>query len=505
MRQTHHISISERLSLKDVFNIISNDLRLRLGEDSLDAINRCRTYLDEKVADGNTLYYGINTGFGSLCDVPIAPDQLELLQTNLVMSHACGSGDIVPEHMVKIMLLLKIQSLSFGYSGVQAITVERLVDFYNHDIIPLIFEQGSLGASGDLAPLAHLSLPLLGKGYVLNKGKKYDTETFITAFRWDPIKLKSKEGLALLNGTQFSTSYGVYACIEGSRLLALANFTSALSVDAFECVMSPFDERIHAIRPHLGQNYVASYINKILEDSAIAHAEKDVVQDPYAFRCIPQVHGASMDALHYVKGIIETEINAVTDNPNVFIEDDTILSGGNFHAQPIALSLDFLAIALSELGSISERRTYQLISGKRELPQFLTPDPGINSGMMIPQYLAASIVSQNKQLCTPASVDSIVSCNGQEDHVSMAANAGTKLYKVIQNLETLIAIEWMTAAQALAFRRPRKSGSLIEKYVEKYRQVVPILESDRILHDDIEKTKIFLRQIKTSDINHAGL
>lgn len=505
MKQIYQIDITERISLREIQNILSQNLKLRLGDSAIEAIDKCRAFLDEKIDGSHELYYGINTGFGSLCNVHISKEQLEDLQTNLVMSHACGSGDVVPDEIVKLMLLLKIQSLSYGYSGVQRITVDRLIDFFNHDITPLIFQQGSLGASGDLAPLAHLSLPLLGMGYVTSKGKRYDVDSFFTAFRWNPIRLKSKEGLALLNGTQFSTAYGAHALIEGSRLLALANFTAALSIDAFDCSLSPFDEKLHSIRPHPGQSYTASYLISILNDSTIALSEKTNIQDPYSFRCIPQVHGASMDTMNYVKSVIETEINSVTDNPNIFIENDEIISGGNFHAQPIALALDFLAIALSELGSISERRTFQLISGKRGLPEFLTPDPGLNSGLMIPQYLAASIASQNKQLCTPASVDSIVSSNGQEDHVSMAANAGTKLYKVVQNLETLIAIEWMTAAQALAFRRPSTSSPLIEKYIEKYREMVPILEQDRILFDDIEKTKVFLREIQISDLNHASL
>lgn len=492
MSNIHHIS-SNHLSLSTVEEILKNGSTLELSAESRTSIQKCRDFLEETIADLNTLHYGINTGFGSLCDVRISEEDLTTLQHNLVMSHACGTGDEVPQEVVKIMLLLKIQSLSYGHSGIRMETIQKLIDFYNKDILPVIFQLGSLGASGDLAPLAHLSLPLIGLGEVYANGKKMPTQNALDVLAAKPIKLGAKEGLALLNGTQFSAGYGVWCMLESKRLYQLANLNAAISVDAFNCRLSPFDQRLHEIRPHQGQVEVAKFIRETLEDSDIAKQEKTSVQDPYAFRCVPQVHGATKDALDYVEKILTTEINAVTDNPNLFPEDEAILSGGNFHAQPLALPLDFLAIALSELGSISERRLYQLISGQRDLPAFLVAKPGLNSGLMIAQYSAASIVSQNKQLCTPASVDSIVSCNGQEDHVSMAANAATKAYRVVKNVERLLAIEFMAAVQALEFRRPNTSSPFIENMIEKYRQVVPILEEDRVIATDIEATIQFLK------------
>jgi len=315
----------------------------------------------------------------------------------------------------------------------------------------------------------------------------------LETFGWKPIRLQSKEGLALLNGTQFCSAYGVWCLLESQRLLQLANLCAALSIDAFDCRMSPFNELLQKVRPHAGQTAVAKTIRDFLENSEMIARPKTSVQDPYSFRCVPQVHGASYDTIAHVERTFLTEINSVTDNPTIFPDEDMLLSGGNFHAQPLALTLDFLAIALAELGSISERRTYQLISGQRGLPAFLTMQGGLNSGFMIPQYTAASIVSQNKQLCTPASVDSIVSSNGQEDHVSMGANAATKAYRVVKNLESILAIEFMTAAQALEFRRPAKTSPVLEGVLEKYRKVVPPLNGDRILHDDMAGTVEFLR------------
>jgi histidine ammonia-lyase len=436
--------------------------------------------------------YGINTGFGSLCNVIISDENLSQLQENLVKSHACGTGDEVPQEIVKIMLLLKIQSLSYGNSGVQLQTVERLVDFFNNDILPVIYTQGSLGASGDLAPLAHLSLPLLGEGEVNYEGFRQPARKVLDKMGWKPIVLQSKEGLALLNGTQFMSSYGSYILLKAMKYSYLADVISAISLEGFDGRIEPFNELIHYVRPHKGQIVTAKRMTELLEDSQIIAQEKQHVQDPYSFRCIPQVHGASKDAIDYVKKVFKTEINSVTDNPNIFVGEDVIISGGNFHGQPLALALDFLAIALSELGSISERRTYQLISGLRGLPAFLVDNPGLNSGFMIPQYTAASIASQNKQLATPASIDSIVSSNGQEDHVSMGANAATKCLKVMENLERILAIELMNASQAIEFRRPLKSSDFIEMFLKSYREEVPFVKEDRILHYDIEKSVAFL-------------
>ena len=495
METIHYIS-SDLLSIDQIESIVIQDLKLELSEEARANIVKCRMYLDDKLKSNEKPIYGINTGFGSLCNVKISNENLSKLQENLVKSHACGTGEEVPQEIVKIMLLLKIQSLSYGHSGVQLETVERLIDFYNNGILPVIYNQGSLGASGDLAPLAHLSLPLLGEGEVYLDGFRQPANKVLEKMGWEPITLQSKEGLALLNGTQFMSAYGVYILIKSCKLSYLADVIGAISLEAFDGRIEPFTDLIHLVRPHKGQVQTAERMRDLLEGSEIIAQEKKHVQDPYSFRCIPQVHGASKDTIDYVKRVFRTEINSVTDNPNIFASEDMIVSGGNFHGQPLALALDFLGIALAEFGSISERRTYQLISGLRELPAFLVSDPGLNSGFMIPQYTAASIVSQNKQLATPASVDSIVSSNGQEDHVSMGANAATKTLRIVDNLERILAIELLNASQAISFRRPLKSSDFIEMFLKSYREEVPLVEEDRILHYDIEKTIAFLQSFQ---------
>lgn len=486
---------SAEITLNTVNRILSENLKLKLSEEAVGNIEKCRAYLDSKMAADQRPVYGINTGFGSLCNIKISGDNLSNLQENLVMSHACGTGDKVPVAIVKLMLLLKIQSLSYGHSGVQLLTVQRLVDFYNHDIFPVVYSQGSLGASGDLAPLAHLALPLLGRGEVYYKNEIVPAQQILEAFEWSPVTLQSKEGLALLNGTQFMSAFGVWCLLQGHKLSYLADLIGAVSLEGFDGRLEPFNKLIHQIRPHKGQLDTAARILEIVGDSELAQQEKKNVQDPYSFRCIPQVHGASKGAIAHVKTVFSTEINSVTDNPNVFADEDEIISGGNFHGQPLALALDYLGIAMAELGSISERRTYQLISGLRGLPAFLVNDPGLHSGFMIPQYTAASIVSQNKQLATPASVDSIVSSNGQEDHVSMGANAATKCYRIVENVKSILAIELMNASQALEFRRPLRSSEKIEEFVKSYTRVVPFVDQDRVLHDDIERSKEFIDSI----------
>lgn len=500
MDNTHYIS-TELLSLETLAEIVSCDKSLALSEEAKINIQKCRDYLDKKMASHSDPIYGINTGFGSLCNVKISNDNLSKLQENLVKSHSCGTGEEVPTEIVKLMLLFKIQSLSYGHSGIQLQTVERLIAFYNNDILPVIYTQGSLGASGDLAPLAHLSLPLLGEGEVYFEGKKVHSSTIMKRFDWEPIVLQSKEGLALLNGTQFMSAYGAHILLKANKFSYLADLIGAISLEGFDGRIEPFNELIHFIRPHKGQIVTASRIKGFLDGSEIIEQPKVHVQDPYSFRCMPQVHGASKDAIDYAKKVFKTEINSVTDNPNIFIESDQIISGGNFHGQPLALALDFMAIALAELGSISERRTYQLISGTRNLPAFLVDNPGLNSGLMIPQYTAASIASQNKQLATPASIDSIVSSNGQEDHVSMGANAATKTLRIVDNLERILAIELMNASQALEFRRPLQSSEFIEMFIKSYRDEVSFVKEDRILHYDIEKTISFLQsfQIELED------
>ncbi len=489
-----HQITTHKLTFETISEIISGKKKIALSDEAKNNIIRCREYLDKRMASQSEVIYGINTGFGSLCDVLIPVTDLEQLQKKLVMSHACGTGDEVPQEIVKLMLLLKVQSLSYGKSGAQLETVERLIDFYNHDILPVVYQQGSLGASGDLAPLAHLSLPLIGLGEVNYNGKRQETKDVLKQLKTQPIQLKSKEGLALLNGTQFMSAYGWWCIMESKKLSTAADTISAISLDAFDGRIDPFKEHIHSIRPHKGQVQTAKNIRKLLEGSELIKLPKKHVQDPYSFRCIPQVHGASRDVIEYAENVFLIEINSVTDNPTVFPEENEILSGGNFHGQPLALALDFLAIALAELGSISERRTYQLIAGLRGLPAFLVAKPGLNSGFMIPQYVAASIVSQNKQLCTPASVDSIVSSNGQEDHVSMGANAATKCFKVVENLQRILAIELMNAAQALEFRRPLKSSPIIENVISEYRKQVNFLEEDEIMYPEIAKSVDFLRK-----------
>ncbi|WP_196893223.1 histidine ammonia-lyase [Aureivirga marina] len=494
MEEFHLIS-SNQLDLETIYDIIYTEKKLALSEDAKNRITKCRDYLDQKMAKQKEPIYGINTGFGSLCNVKINDQELNQLQENIVMSHACGTGEEVPTEIVKIMLLLKIQSISYGHSGVQLETVERLIEFYNNNIIPVVYTQGSLGASGDLAPLAHLSLPLIGKGEVICGGNRMSGDALLQTNNWRKINLKSKEGLALLNGTQFMSAYGIHSLLKAYKLSYLADLVGAISLEGFDGIASPFDQDIHLIRPHRGQLKTAKRIRKFLKGSELIKQPKAHVQDPYAFRCMPQVHGASKDTLHYASKTFITEINSVTDNPNIFVEEDKIISGGNFHGQPLAYALDFLGIALAELGNISERRTYQLVSGLRGLPAFLVSKPGLNSGFMIPQYTAASIVSQNKQLAVPASIDSIVSSNGQEDHVSMGANAATKLKKIVDNLETILAIELFNASQALKFREPLKSSDFLDSFVQMFRQEVPVVENDRVMHKDIQNAVRFIEQL----------
>ena len=491
----HHYISSAVLDLEVIHDILKNEKKLALSDESRVNIQKSRDYLNNKIKQSDAPVYGINTGFGALCNVKITSEKLTELQENLVRSHACGTGDAVSKPVIRLMLLLKIQSLSYGNSGVALETVERLIELYNNDFLPVIYEQGSLGASGDLAPLAHLALPLIGDGEVYYKESVISGEELLKKMDWHPVKLQSKEGLALLNGTQFMSAHGVYALLKAYKLSYMADLIGAISVDAFDCNLSPYDELVHLVRPHRGQIKTAERIRHFLDGSEIAASEKNNVQDPYSFRCIPQVHGASKDTLSFVRKTVKTEINSVTDNPNIFIEADKIISGGNFHGQPLALGLDYLAIALSELANISERRTYQLVSGLRGLPHFLVENPGLNSGFMIPQYTAASIVSQNKQLSTPASVDSIVSSNGQEDHVSMGANSATKLLKVVENLNTVLAIELFNASQGIHFREPAKTSGFLEEVIVKFRKEVPVLTEDRTMAPYIRKAKQFIEMM----------
>lgn len=489
-----HIISSKALTIEKINSILVSHDRLELSKDSEAAIVKCRAFLDSKMDDIGRPVYGVTTGFGSLCNITISSGDLSQLQHNLVMSHACGTGERVCNEIVKLMLLLKIQSLSYGYSGVQLVTVQRLIDMFNNDVLPLVYQQGSLGASGDLAPLAHMCLPLIGLGEVEYKGQVRPSADVWQELGWESIRLQSKEGLALLNGTQFMSAHAVWSLINAERLSAWADKIGAMSLDAFDGRIEPFCPQVHKVRPHKGQIDTAKAIKDLLEGSEIIRQTKSHVQDPYSFRCIPQVHGAAKDTIAYVKSVIETEINSATDNPTVFPDEDLIVSAGNFHGEPIAIPMDMLAIALAELANISERRIYQLISGSRGLPHFLVAKSGLNSGFMIPQYTAASIVSQNKGLCMPASVDSIPSSQGQEDHVSMGSNAATKLVRVVLNTERVLAIELFNAAQALEFRRPLHSSWEIEKIFAAYRKVVPFVSDDTYMHPLIEASVDFIRK-----------
>lgn len=489
----HHIS-AEHLSIEKVGEIIYNNYTIALSDDAKQRIIRCREYLDKKIASSTEPVYGVTTGFGSLCKVSVSQDQLSQLQINLIKSHACGTGDRVPNDIVKIMMLLKIQSLSYGYSGCKLDTVERLVDFFNNDVYPVVYKQGSLGASGDLVPLAHLCLPLVGLGEVEYNGKVIDASVLLQEKGWEPIHLASKEGLALLNGTQNMSSFAVWSVLNAMRLSDWADKIAAMSLEAYDGRIEPFTEAVHLVRPHQGQIETARHMKELLEGSQLIAGVKTHVQDPYSFRCVPQVHGTVKDTLRYVKSVIDTEINSATDNPTVCPDEDLIISAGNFHGEPIAMPIDFLAVAMSELANISERRIYRLVSGTRGLPDFLVAKPGLNSGFMITQYTAASVVSLNKTLAIPASLDSIPSCQDQEDHVSMGANAAIKLYKVVLNTERVLAIELFNAAQALDFRRPLKSSATIEAIHEAYRKEVPFIDTDVFMHPYIDKSIEFLRK-----------
>ena len=488
----HKIS-AEHLSIEKIGEIVYGDYKIELSDDAQRRISECRKYLDKKIEESTVPIYGVTTGFGSLCNVSIGSDYLAQLQINLMMSHACGTGDRVPNDIVKIMLLLKIQSLSYGFSGCQLATVNRLIDFFNNDVYPIVYMQGSLGASGDLVPLAHLSLPLVGLGEVEYKGKVLTSVELLKKFKWQPIQLASKEGLALLNGTQNMGAFAVWSLLQSQRLSKWADKIAAMSLDAYYGLTAPFTDAVHQVRPHKGQIATAARMRELLEGSEIIEKPKSYVQDPYSFRCIPQVHGTVKETIEYVRSVVDVEVNSATDNPTVCPDEDLIISAGNFHGEPIAMPMDFLAIALCELANISERRIYKLVSGTRGLPSFLVANPGVNSGFMIPQYTAASIVSLNKTLSTPSSVDSIPSSQGQEDHVSMGANAAIKLYKVVLNTERVLAIELFNAAQALDFRRPLKSSPAVEAIHAAYRKVVPFIVDDEVMYPHIAQSIEFLK------------
>ncbi len=494
MNNIHQIN-TERLTIEKACEIIETGAKLVLSDECTALINKCREFLDDKIERTNEPLYGITTGFGSLCNISINAKDLSTLQSNLVKSHACGTGDRLAPEIVKMMLLLKIQSLSYGNSGVQLATVQRLVDFFNEDVLPVVYQQGSLGASGDLAPLANMCLPLLGLGEVLYQGEILPAADVLAVKGWKPLTLKSKEGLALLNGTQFMSAHGTWAICRARRLFNAALSVAAMSLEAFDGRIEPFGKEVNEVRHHPGQIAVADKMRSILEGSQLIARHKEHVQDPYSFRCIPQVHGAVLDTLNYAQAVMEDEINSPTDNPTIFPDEDIIVSAGNFHGEPIALPMDFLCTALTELSNISERRIYKLISGTRGLPSFLVARPGLNSGFMIAQYAAASILNQSKGLCWPTSCDSIPSSQGQEDHVSMGANSATKLIRVVDNTARILGIELFTAAQALEFRRPARSSKPVEELFTAYRAEVPFIDVDTVMSPLIEKSVKFVESL----------
>jgi histidine ammonia-lyase len=489
----------DRLTIANLSELLGSG-NLDIWKSSLQKIERSSTYLEERLGRTKETVYGVNTGFGSLSNIRIEDEGLEELQSNLILSHACGTGKRVPDKIVRAMLCLKVWNMLYGNSGVQKETVLRLVDHFNNDVLPVIYTQGSLGASGDLAPLAHLCLPLIGEGNVILAGKEVPSKEALEFLGWKPLQLKMKEGLALLNGTQFMSAYGAYSVFHAERLGLIADLIGAIALDAYGGLTAPFDPSVHAVRPHPGQIESARRLRTFLEESPLANEQKEHIQDPYSFRCMPQVHGASLDAIEHVKQVVERELNSVSDNPLIFPDEDKIISAGNFHGQPLAINYDYLSIALAELANISERRTFQLIMGKNGLPVYLVKKPGLHSGFMIPQYTSAGIVSQNKQLCSPASVDSIVSSNGQEDHVSMGANAATKLYEVVENVYQVLAIELFTAAQALDFRRPKKSSPVVEAFIDEYRKLVPFLHEDEQMHPHMVNTKNWLMTVELPNV-----
>ena len=484
------------LSTEDFFQTLDAASALKLSEAVWQEIRLSRAFLENKIRTAEKPIYGINTGFGELCRQEIPSGDLDQLQINLVRSHACGVGQPVPQRISRMMLLLKIMGFRSGHSAASPELVQALLDFYNAGAVPVVFEQGSLGASGDLVPLAHMTLPLLGEGEVWWQGNRIPAETFLKENGLKPYRLRAKEGLAMLNGTQFMLAYGLESLRRAEQTFETGLAVFAMAVDAFEGRPDFLFEGIHRIRNQKGQQMVAKKIAALRDGSVLASAEKKQVQDPYSLRCLPQVLGASADAMAYVASVLGAELNAVTDNPLVFREDDLVVSGGNFHGQPLALGLDFLAIAQAEVANIAERLMYKLISGERGLPVFLTSNPGLESGFMIPQYSAAALVSQNKQLATPASVDSIVSSNGQEDHVSMGANAGLKLYRVVENTESVLGILLLAAAQALDYRRPAQSSPVLEKMHADFRSRVAFRQSDALFKPDMDAAANFIKNYR---------
>ncbi len=486
---------SDKLTVKKATSLAEGGLQGKLNGDVMAKISQSQQHVRAMV-EANKTVYGVTTGFGILANTKINDEDAATLQYKILQSHSVGVGDAVPLEIARLMLITKVQALAQGFSGVQLSTIQRILWHLEHDVIPVVPEKGSVGASGDLAPLAHLFLPLIGLGEVFYQGAKYKAQEVLNRFDLKPIQLGPKEGLALINGTQFILAYGIKAVQRMHNCLEAADIIGAMSLEALTGTKAPFDERLHQLRPYTGSKLVAQRLRQLLKDSEImqSHVDCGRVQDPYSLRCMPQVHGASRNAWQHLKELVEIEINSVTDNPIVFGEDDTI-SGGNFHGQPLALPLDYACFAAAEVGNISDRRCYLLLEGKWGLPMLLMNNVGLNSGFMIPQYTTAALVTENKTLCFPSSADSIPTSLGQEDHVSMGSISGRKLNRVLDNLEYILAIELMTACQAIEFRRPLKSSAILEAAHDYVRQFVGFAEEDRIFAEDINKIKTIVSDL----------
>lgn len=475
----------DTLTINKIVAIANGNLSAKLDERALNKINKSRAIVDKMAISKNAIY-GINTGFGPLCDTQITPKETNKLQENLLISHAVGVGNPIDKELSKIMMICKVHALSQGFSGVRLVLIERIIFFINNNILPVVPEQGSVGASGDLAPLAHLFLPIIGEGECWVKDKIVPTKEILKSYKLHPLTLVAKEGLGLINGTQFILAHTVFGLKKMEYLLDLADVAGAMSLEGFQGSASPFKEELHRTRPYKGTLKVAKRIRMLLKDSENVknHYQCSRVQDPYSIRCIPQVHGASRNAFNHLKKLAKIEMNAVTDNPIILSESEAI-SGGNFHGQPLAMAIDYTSIAVSELGNISDRRCFLLLEGKYGLPRLLTKSGGLNSGYMIPQYTTAALVTENKSLCFPPSADSIPTSLGQEDHVSMGSISGRKFNQILGNLEKILAIELMYAAQAMEFRRPNTFSEILEHNFKIIRKKVAMLEEDRLLKNDI--------------------
>lgn len=474
----------DHFTTEDSIKILHNEISAEVSEKSREQIKRSKNNVEQIVNSGMTVY-GINTGFGPLCDVKITKEETRKLQENLLISHAVGVGNPISKDLSKLMLITKTHALAKGFSGISTETFERILLFIEKDIIPVVPEQGSVGASGDLAPLSHLFLPLMGEGKVWKDGMPVPTREVLAEHGLEPIELQAKEGLGLINGTQFILSHALIGLDKMKYLLDLADVIGAMSLEAYSGLRSPFMKELHEVRPYEGTKLVAQRIWNLLEGSEIIeNNDHPRVQDPYSLRCMPQVHGASRNAWNHLREMAEVELNSVTDNP-IVLDERTAISGGNFHGQPMAMVLDYATLAASELGNISDRRQYLLLEGKHGLPRLLTDKPGLNSGFMIPQYTSAALCTENKTLCFPASADSIPTSLGQEDHVSMGSISGRKFNQVLNNVEKILAIELMYACQGLEFRRPLKSSPIIEEVFDLVRTKVAKLEEDRLIGDDI--------------------